>query len=424
MVRQLNPSAAGLSARTVPAEPLEDPGSRPPGLSERLARAAHRYLVPVAGAGTSALGIGLWVGGSGSDRPYLPLALVGVGISAIATSVALHLRPHSRATVPAPSRLPSAASSDALEPGIAPSVPRSGIGRAVTSSEVVRRDDIWRSWEVPSQAPLGAALTGPVAESAYVPEMDPPVWTDVPRDAEHPLLPMVARPRSAPLRGPVGVPGAPRYAPAVRALPSFRTRRAARRRGPFSEAELDRLFPLERPAALHVPPMPLATTEISPMPFLRPALALEADAIGASDTAAARPTAAPPAGGASPVAGAALEPVTGEQPNGRFRILPSLLFLRNPLYLEAIQPLPPHLRRAGRSGGPVPGSSAAAPLDRSGGLRVECVGCLRSFSGFRSWVLCPGCHAPLCRRCLGASFLASPEGQCSRCHPWHGRPAN
>jgi hypothetical protein len=427
MIRHLNPPGPGLLPRTVSAEAHAVSRGRPSGLSERLTHASHQYLLPAVGAGAASLGGILLLGAGASTRPYLPFALVGLGAAAVVSSFAFHRWQYRRAAVPTPP-VPAPAPLVRDEPyGHASSIPHSGIGRAATTSLEGPGATSWRQWDMLPTGSLGAAVTGPVAESAYVPAVIAPPGPYAARDVDRMLVPMAPLPRPAPVRGSIGIPGAVRRVPVptVRSSANSRARLAARRRAPFSEAELDALFPPDRSPAPITAPMPLATAELSPIPFPRTALALEADAVVAPLERAAPLPSAPPA--LSPASHPATDVGSpgGEQPSGRFRILPSLLSLRDPLYVETIQPLPPHLRSTPkRSGARAPASRSGSVTERPADRPPECVGCLRTLSGFKGWVMCPGCHGPLCRKCLGASFFASPEGQCSRCRPWHVRPAN
>jgi hypothetical protein len=422
MIRQLNPPGPGLLPRTVSAVAHDGARGRPTGLSERLTHASHQYLLPAIGAGAATLGGVLLLGAGASTRPYLPFALVGLGAAAVVSSVAFHQWQYRRSAPP--TTVPPAPSAIRVPPyGHAPSVPHSGIGRATTSPIAGPGEDIWRQWETPIAGPLGAALTGPIPESAYVPAAIARSGPYTGRDVDLMLAPFAARPRSEPVRGPVGIPGAPRRVPVptVRSSANARARLAARRRAPFSQAELDAMFPPDLPPAPVVTPLPLATAEISPIPLPRSALAFEGDAVALPLESRASPSSAfsPEAEHAAPRAPVSL-PIA-DQPTGRFRILPSLLSLRDPLYVETIHPLPPHRRSSlAPAGARAAGVRPPSTLDRP----TECVGCLRALSGFRGWVICPGCHRALCRRCLGASFHASPDGQCSRCRPWHVPPAN
>jgi hypothetical protein len=428
MIRHLNPPGPGLLPRTVSAEAHAGAQHRPSGLSERLTHASHQYLLPAVGAGAATLGGVLLLGAGASTRPFLPFALVGLGAAAVASSVAFHHWQYRRSISPTPPPMATVPPAVRDEPyGRASSVPHSGIGRAATATVAAAGETIWRQWDSPSTGSLGATLTGPVAESAYVPSAigHPGPYAD--RDEGLMFYPLAALPRPAPLRGSVGVPGAPRRVPVptVRSAANARARLAARRRVPFSDAELDALFPPDRSPPPMAAPMPLATAEFSPIPFPRATLALEIDSIALPSTGSR------PSSSGSRAVAADLPPEEapefdeGAQPSGRFRILPSLLSLRDPLYVETIHPLPPHLRSSvPRGGGRVAGARATSTPHPVGDRSTECVGCFRSLSGFRGWVMCPGCHGPLCRRCLGASFMASPEGQCSRCRPWHAHSAN
>jgi hypothetical protein len=407
----------------VTAEAHDASRVRTPGISERLTHASHRYLLPAVGAGAATLGGVLFLGAGEPARPYLPFALVGLGAAAVVSSVAFHHWQYRRAAARAARAEidPPPAVGTAVY-AHSPSVPHSGIGRATTSPFAEAGERMWRQWETPAVRGLGAEVTGPVGEIPYVPSAIGPQGPYASRDVDLVILPERPHARSTPFRGPVGIPGAPRRIPtaSVRAYTNSRMRLASRRRRPYSPAELDAMFPPDLSPAPSVPALPLATAELSPIPFARASLAIEPEAI-----APARPLSAPPSFGAAGTAGLGLvePPVGPDQPTGRFRILPSLLSLRDPLYVEMIQPIPPHLRVPFR---PAARSDARATstLPRPGSRSTECIGCLRPLSGFRGWVICPGCHGALCRRCLGASFLASAEGQCSRCRPWHARSAN
>lgn len=434
MIRHLNPPRPGLAQRAVTASAHDRARDPPAGLSEQITHASHRYLLPVVGAAAGALGAVAMFGRSALARPYVPWALVGLGAAAVASSAAFHhwqltrrarvaasanpLPNHDPFPSPFPGRLSALAEAHAAHG----TMPHSGLGRAAVSAAA--GDRAWKQWESPPSAPLGVALAGPVPETAYVP---PRGGADSPfaardRDLQiavgPALVPVSSSPPSAPLSP------APRFvpAPAVRASSQARARLAARRRIPFSDAELDAMFP---PEAAIAPSLPLASAELSPIPFPRPALSLESEAMAPSIGPAApiSVTLGPARPALPPTAGA--HRVGVEAPSGRFRILPSLISLRDPLYVETIHPIPPHLRSApGSRGGTAPARRANSTIARGASASHECVGCLRHLSGFRGWVLCPGCHQALCRRCLGASFLASSEGYCSTCRPWHVRAAN
>lgn len=408
----------------------------PAPLSEQVTHASHRYLLPVVGGAATALGSLALLGRSIEVGPVVPLTLVGLGAATVGCSIAFHhwqsvhrarvSLSSSRPAVPAepfPSPFPHRASLLAPPTGVVPSVPHSGIGRAAVSAAV--GDRVWRQWESHPVGALGAPLTGPVAESAYVPPADRPVGPYAARDTDLLLTPsslLAAAPAVAPAGARAGASVVP--VSAVKPLPPVRPRPVSGRGTPFSEAELDALFPPEPPAADTPLNFPLASGEVSPIPAPRPSLVVESDAVGAwggpvggglgtSGVGSTLLGGDPPAVDAAPPA---------DQPSGRFRILPSLLSLRDPLYVETIHPIPPHLRTARRHGAPAgrPTSTSARAPDST----VECIGCLRTLRGFRGWVLCPGCHGSLCRRCLGASFLASSEGFCSKCRPWHARHVN
>jgi hypothetical protein len=77
---------------------------------------------------------------------------------------------------------------------------------------------------------------------------------------------------------------------------------------------------------------------------------------------------------------------------------------------EAVNPIPPHLRRAAGAGsGPAP--------------RVRCANCRSPVADAASWRLCPDCRRPLCPECVVSAFVEFQRGWCSRCAPAEGMPA-
>ncbi|HTW77097.1 MAG TPA: hypothetical protein VMG14_04955 [Thermoplasmata archaeon] len=414
------------------ASPLVRATARPRPFSEQVTDASHRYLLPVVGGAAAALGSLALLGRGVEIGPYVPLALVGLGAATVGSSLVYqHWRAaHRPRAVPPPTDLrgppdpfPSPYPNRVTFLSVAVPeprpVPHSGIGRAATSAG----DRIWSQWENDPSGGLGATLAGPVAESAFVPTRGVAAGPFGDRDADLVRSPTPTVEPGWPF-APHGTPieSSVMAAAIGRRTPEGRSRTGAFRRPPYSEAELDALFPPERPAAESPANFPLASGEISPMPSPRPALMVEPEAVG-TWAGPSRDSAAP---SAPMIAAIAIVPTDTprSEPSGRFRILPSLLSLRDPLYVETIHPIPPHLRTPARGRGALVGAPASSPRARATPARTECVGCLRSLSGFRGWVLCPGCHRALCRRCLGASFLASSEGFCSRCRPWHGPPVN
>jgi hypothetical protein len=440
VVRHLNPPEAGLPDRAVSAHSFADRSTRSPGFSERVTHVSNRYLLPFVGVGAAALGTLLLSGVAVGARPYLPWSLLALGGATVASSAAYHHWQIQRraSSVPPPASPPAVASPF---PAPAPSriisppppvdrarwMPHSGIGRAALSATDNAGDRMWGQWQTPHLPSLGVALAGPVPETAYVPPPTGRPGAFPARDRD-----LVLDPSSmAAAVEPVAVgpdPVTERLArrvpvPVVRSSSHGRARLASRRRVPYTPAELDALFPPETALTPAPPALPLVSGEISPIPFLRPTMAVEPEAVGLGGAPSAT------GGGSAPRRRNVPDPARSagstasmsvDHPTGRFRILPTLLALHNPLYVETIHPIPPHLRPlpAGRASTSSARTSSSLPRPS----RTVCVGCLRTLYGFRSWVLCPGCHEPLCRRCLGASFLASSEGYCSGCRPWHVRP--
>jgi hypothetical protein len=399
-----------------------------------MTHASHSYLLPFVGVAAAMLGVLLLFGLGASARPYLPWSLLALGAAALASTAAFHhwhwqlRRPSGTTGDPRPLVHPplhpgppaAAFAHEPLPSEHGHASPHSGIGRAALSAAAQAAERMWTQWETPVTASLGVPLAGPVAETAYVPPSPaaPTPFARRDRDLVIATVPdgssAIApppRPSWTDLESPAVIPRSP-----LRSGGYARSRAGLRRRIPYSEAELNALFPPEVPAAV-VSVLPLASAEISPIPLLGPSLALEPEAAVVSLITSPAPRTSPVVG---PLRDVPTAPAATDHPSGRYRILPSLLHLRDPLYVETIHPIPPHLRAIARPRG----TAAPAPRPSAGAKPPCCVGCLRSLTGFRAWVICPGCHQPLCRRCLGASFLASTEGYCSQCRPWHGRVAS
>jgi len=82
------------------------------------------------------------------------------------------------------------------------------------------------------------------------------------------------------------------------------------------------------------------------------------------------------------------------------------------LYLEAINPVPPHLRAPTASP-----ARAPEPPELGFASSGRCSVCADPVSGFRAWTPCPRCFRPVCRECLTASLHEGGSGECASCRP-------
>lgn len=307
--------------------------------------------------------------------------------------------------------------------------PRSGIGRAAVSASAHVGDDFWRRWMLPGAGSLGAELIGPVPETAYLPprpgavapysarDQDlifAPAGSSVGASSRRPIGPEPAIDRGRPATPSANAPPHP----GDRALPTVGVR-------PFSEEELDRLFPIDarspEPGPLNGPQAPGPVLGEAP-----PSSPLIAQfPVGPVDRRATALPSSPPGEGTPEwrqlIAVEAMETTSG-MTIGDFAapfsslmgVSPPMDLMDHPLHREAVNPIPPHLRPApgvdlgGRSGGEVE-RPVRTVEDRS------CTMCARQLWDFRSWGDCPGCGDPICELCLRLSFLTGAEGHCFDC---------
>jgi len=293
------------------------------------------------------------------------------------------------------------------------------------------REDFWRRWLVPRREPLGSGGVGHVPRTLYLPIIPGALARystghhdlsggaqEIPRTIGAP------RPgrRGALQRSPVPslTISALRPGPVDRAIPTVGTR-------PFSEEELDRLFPPEASPPTPPPegtrPSPMVLGETPPLrPGVPPAAPSRQSLDGTtpgqvSPAPLGRPSPEPHLASGSGPAGASEPPVMpGFAPS-----FPGILggawptdLMDHPVDLEAINPVPPHLR-ARRA--PEPG---LRPAGRVGGSLQStparsCAMCGRQLWDFRTWGECPGCGDPVCEPCLRSSFVNGAEGHCSDC---------
>lgn len=418
-------------------------------LAETRAHALGLCFLLAAGAWAVALGAILLLGVWKEVDRFLPYLLLAVGVGTLASSVGLLLSPgeaarvkldRPRATSPAkagPSS-PAPRRTEAGRPTPKPrdSRPHSGLGRAVVSAASRTGDEIWRRWTTPIARPLGVELAGPVPETAHsAPKSGG--FVAFPRRSQDLQFVTRARPGGTepdgflPPAAPsphASAPSPPSPSNAARSPPPPRPQP-----GPFSETELDALFPCAPPSP------PAAEVLSSPRtvpPSGGPNEAPRSENRFASDAAdetsgrfaVGNPAAAPPQA-ARPEVPVHREPSPiradedmGPLLAGPLGLLPVLDSQDHVVAFEATNPTPPHLRLspymepdrllAGRSGTGVRES-----------LRWYCTECSRALSDFRSWVQCRRCSRPMCRQCLTSSFLAGADGHCANCRSSQGTAA-
>ncbi len=352
-------------------------------------------------------------------------------------------------------------------------VPHSGIGRAATSRFSWSGAEIWQRWRRAEAGHLGAELIPPVGDTTYFPPVGagPHPFASRDRDLwfEHPTIPLDRAGAFSALPAPgtrtAGV-GTPPSVGSPAPLPHALARGS--RAGPFSPDDLDRLFPPDlaprgangvdggrsggswiddeesilavlddlplgpvgpagsaaaSTASRSAPPTSVTDEAVrapAPEELATGAIARPVSAIGArfpdSAPEAPPPSFSPPFGARSD--SAPPEPVAvNEFPSGDLStpwsggsLLPDESSIDRLLYLEAMNPVPPHLRGTAR---PIP-PTRPIPATRSTAT-MTCAACTRGLGDFRGWSPCIGCGRPVCRQCLHRSFLLGEEGFCWDC---------
>ncbi len=308
--------------------------------------------------------------------------------------------------------------------------PESGIGRAAVSATAHVGDEFWGRWLLPHADSLGAELVGPVPATPYLPPVPGALAPYSARDAD---LVFVGRgspagraePRPARPHPPRNSAAAPVYLSSGGSTAGDRAITTIGGRA-FSEEELDRLFPPDTspwsppspgngPSPERgVPPPQAPETPIarpSPGPLeraLRASAAPRMPGVGAPEPYA-------PSGAGSVLAAVPVGVTDYAAPFSEFPGTGGTTERMNhPLHLEALNPIPPHLRSAGGSPPRRPPAVETAPPLRPNPAR-SCSMCARQLWDFRSWGDCPECGDPICEHCLRLSFLTGAEGHCWDC---------
>ena len=403
------------------------PAIAPADAVDPRARRGHRLAVSASGAAAVVmsylLAIGLWT----QDRYYLELSL-GAGVAALAAGVGYHAWASRARAADAPQEPPRifAAGARTSPPAVAaagtvgrpdPTTPQSGIGQATVQGAAEGGPRIWQQWDAPTpwSKTLGSPLIGPVPETAYVPHA-PGAFVPFPSTEQDIVYVPGAVLRPLPVASPWALdrfPSDPHRSGAVRGHSGGRARSArGGRTEPFSDRELDELFPPGPPrpeggaAGAIAPAIPSMT---GPGPSC--ALALRTPpVIGAAGPRRLSPAPARSPGGPPSIPG----PRPGStRPSATAEASAAAAPVRHAIYLEAINPIPPHRRESERRS---PGERPAPPFRSPDTLR-SCAVCDRGLSDFRSWAECAKCYRPVCRLCLSISLLSGYDGLCSTCRP-------
>jgi hypothetical protein len=419
-----------------PPSPIESRPATP--ASHLVTHYSHRYFLPVAGTCAVVLAALILLGEWSGTGPALYWTLFAVGVGALVSSFGFLAWQESlalRASRPVAHVAPPAAPVAPAVPGTTAEPHRpvsahhltlphlhSGLGRAAVSAAFRSGDDMWRRWVTPASPSLGVEVAGPVASSWYSPTKEGALAPFAPRDQgiwflspdHHLVIPDLPSSGGGPSFSVSGGSRDLRLEPE----PTERTQ-------PFTEFELDTLFPPEPGAPLppyddtpppEPAPDPFAGPPGSPAPSppTIPTLSDTEERPRAPSAPSTFRTGAPPIweGLDAEIALAAAE--AGAMGSGPSGMLPTLDSLDHQVYLEALNPTPPHLRTSHRPSRPKPPKRTVRSVASPEGHEF-CTMCARKVADFRTWVECPRCGRPLCRDCLGISFLTGAGGRCFNC---------
>ncbi len=413
-------STANLPARSSP--------------SHRLTHFSHRYVLPVVGSCAVTLGSLVLLGDWKGTGPAMYWTLLAAGLGALLTSfgylawqetVPARKSPSPTGPpaarplpiTPAPLPLPPAPPISPLHTAV--HRPHSGLGRAAVSAALRSSEDLWHQWTAPKSRPLGVDLSGPVAEAWYFPARSGAIAPFASRDED--LVFLAPGRRELVLSSPAEATGTPPPAPPV-ARPAAPTRTQ-----PFTELELEELFPTDAAfdaVAFNTPSPPSAIAPVvspagAPPPPPEPTPSAPPVSVPPAPTPPLPPV--PPAWELEAAKVAALGE-SGPYVAGPTGLLPTLDSIDHQVYLEAMNPTPPHLR-SGRGATPRKPTPARSRSARRYSHEAVCAMCARKVAGFRSWVDCPQCGQPMCRDCLGIAFLSGADGRCFTCRESHGPAA-
>jgi len=410
---------------------------------ERFSHVSAQLLLPAGAVASLLLGLGLLLDPLGPIDAYAPFALFAVGAGALATYISLR---YGR-DVPAPSGPPTSAAG--IGTTSIPMDPRSGSGTRpadrqrvpitsrgsewrVLSAPVGPGDETWLSWlprEHRRLGPEGIGFTSGVVHSpgkaGNLVAFPVPNYYHGVRSAPGSggVIPPTPASRPPPsLAGPEdsnAIPTAP-IDPAGR-----RPFRSSARAGAYSEEELDRMFPLTSDHPYVV--LADAPRRVGGMaPWKRePGPSAEAPARLHSLPPPAGGRSSPPGGGG----GRSSQLVPSEEPGIERPSGPrstATLYSESPeaspgprgteadLFLEASNPVPPHLRIEGG----FTQVDVRRPARRSvdpGRPRSVCASCSNLVVNLHMSGPCPKCLRPICNDCLHDAFVRYGHGWCIDC---------
>ena len=386
----------------------------------RLVDISRRIFLPVAALVALLVGLALIAIPLLAAGPFLPFVLFGVGLGALAGCAALSSKGQEsapsprRSTVALPS--PPAVTRSPSERPTAPvaEVPRRVAGRGsewrVLSGPVVPGEETWLSWLPKERRRLGPADGGLVPGVVHSPGRAGnliafPVRNfygglRVPADPHRPVV-SGSRP-SEPVEAlrdsaspPVIVPPSPRTVPAATPPSS-----------PFTQEDLDRLFPLPgaaRGVVLTDVPQRVgrAPSPGDPDPRMGPPFPQDSEEalLSELEDEVDRARSFGPATTTSLPTRASSPPASDEGQS---------------VLEELSNPLPPHLRGTGpliRAAAPKPGSRPR--LSRA--PRTVCASCSKVVVDLRMSSPCPRCLRPVCTECLREALADEGHGWCEDC---------
>jgi hypothetical protein len=418
-------------------------------LGDRLLDAAYRWCLPAAGIVSALVGLGLLVLGGVSlgSETSLALFLTGWGAAAVLFSLSWRMtsprvttgpmaapRPTSAPMAVAPTR--SGGPSLAFGNHISPAFARRGSEWRVLAAPANPGDETWLSWLPRETRRLGAGSTTGSRRAAYSASR-PGSLVAIPNRTQGAgarattLSGDIARSavQIGPVRKPVGTREPPRSPATLENLfhtPPPPTRRASE----FTEDELDRLFPPapggHTPFLTGVPEKvglrepgpgrpPRATADPTWVPDLPspPPESVRSSSETTLDLELDRELNDRPAGTSVPVQTSLPEHGPLSAPRGPAEF-PGHDVSADDLFLEASNPIPPHLRgidRRSRADPPRPSRSALA----SESPKSVCASCSKVVVNLRMSSPCPQCLRPICSECLREAFRSHGLGCCVDC---------
>lgn len=412
-----------------------------PAGGERFVNLARRFLLPAAALTALLLGLVLLIYPSAIVGNYTAFALFAIGLGALAFFTSFNeWRSPTRLSAKARPAIDGTSTSLPTGPlteveGRIPGRPRSAIAERgsewrVLSAPLDPGDETWLSWLPRERRRLGSERDGLVPGVVHSPGKAGNLVAFPVRNYPGSVRPGMGSPRpidSVPVAKPrpntAEQAGQPHFSP-IPGVTGHEPSHPSRRVAPFSEEELDRMFPpvsgrrriflVEAPQKVgevefrarepNPPAEPLARSEESeesaesnegPLSLLEGDTdrSSRVDRRGEEQSDAARipsPDRAPS------------DPVPRPDPRA------------SELFSEAANPVPPHLRGTGPLvRGDIP--RAAHRSRESASPRSVCASCSKVVVSLRMSGPCPKCLRPVCNDCLREAFVTKGHGWCIDC---------